>query len=98
MKSSSLGGRSEKNKKLPVFVFPEDLQFCVEDESTHKQILTIYNPYEFNIRFEGRVRDHLNTMKSKKLFSVGIHNTRIVFSGCGQHPLYNWGKPEQAPQ
>ena len=50
MKSSSLGGRQ---KKLPVFVFPEELLFSVEDESSHKQILTIYNPYEFNIQFQG---------------------------------------------
>ncbi|XP_064394216.1 motile sperm domain-containing protein 1-like [Halichondria panicea] len=49
MKSSSLGGRQ---RKLPVFVFPEELQFSVEDESSHKQILTIYNPYEFNIQFQ----------------------------------------------
>ena len=36
-----------------MFVFPEELQFSVEDESSHKQILTIYNPYEFNIQFQG---------------------------------------------
>ena len=42
-----------KDKKLPVFVFPEELQFLSEDESAHKQVLTLYNPYEFNIRFQG---------------------------------------------
>ncbi len=53
MKSSSLGGR--QSRKLPVFVFPEELQFSAQDETSHKQILTIYNPYEFNIRFQGRL-------------------------------------------
>lgn len=41
-----------KDKKLPVFIFPEELQFLSEDESAHKQVLTLYNPYEFNIRFQ----------------------------------------------
>jgi len=43
---------SRREKKLPVFVFPEELQFVAEDESAHKQVLTVYNPYEFNIRFQ----------------------------------------------
>ena len=42
-----------REKKLPVFVFPEELVFVSEDESAHKQVLTVYNPYEFNIRFQG---------------------------------------------
>lgn len=47
---------SRREKKLPVFVFPEELQFVAEDESAHKQVLTVYNPYEFNIRFQGVFR------------------------------------------
>lgn len=43
---------SSLRKKLPVFVFPEALQFVAEDESSHKQVLTVYNPYEFNIKFQ----------------------------------------------
>ncbi|XP_031554684.1 motile sperm domain-containing protein 1-like [Actinia tenebrosa] len=37
---------------LPVFVFPNTLNFYVKDQSTHKQILTVYNPYEFVLRFK----------------------------------------------
>ena len=44
------GGRRER--KLPVFVFPEELKFISEDEAAHKQILTLYNPYDFNIKFQ----------------------------------------------
>ena len=51
--SMSAKTERERHKKLPVFVFPEELQFSVEDETSHKQVLTIYNPYDFNIRFQG---------------------------------------------
>ncbi|XP_071520983.1 motile sperm domain-containing protein 1 isoform X2 [Panulirus ornatus] len=45
MQSSGLDGR------LPVFVFPQSLTFYVADQSTHKQIVTLYNPYDFHISF-----------------------------------------------
>ena len=47
-RNSSMG-----EKRLPVFVFPEELQFVSEDDSSHKQVLTLYNPYDFNIKFQG---------------------------------------------
>lgn len=37
---------------LPVFVFPTELVFYAEDQSTHKQVLTLYNPYEFALKFK----------------------------------------------
>lgn len=43
-----------RDKKIPVFVFPEDLKFVEGDSSSHKQVLTLYNPYDFNIKFEGQ--------------------------------------------
>ena len=46
------GGKREK--RLPVFVAPEELQFVGEDEASHKQTITVFNPYDFNIRFQGR--------------------------------------------
>ncbi|KAG0715140.1 Motile sperm domain-containing protein 1 [Chionoecetes opilio] len=45
MQPSGLEGR------IPVFVFPQSLTFYVGDHNTHKQILTLYNPYEFRIAF-----------------------------------------------
>jgi len=38
--------------KLPVFVFPTTLNFYVDDPTSHKQILTLYNPYEFTVLFK----------------------------------------------
>lgn len=43
---------SRSNKKLPVFVFPEELRIVRRDESTHKQVLTLYNPYDVSLKFK----------------------------------------------
>lgn len=52
--SSKVASHSKKKEKIPVFVFPEELKFIEEDQSSHKQVLTLYNPYDFDIRFEGK--------------------------------------------
>lgn len=41
------------NRKVPVFVFPTSLKFYVNSRQTHKQLLTVYNPYEFPVKFKG---------------------------------------------
>lgn len=53
MQSSGLDGR------IPVFVFPQALTFYVGDHTTHKQILTLYNPYDFRIAFSGESPSNL---------------------------------------
>jgi len=45
---------SEASKRLPVFVFPNSLEFFAEESSTHKQLVTIYNPYDFVVSFRGK--------------------------------------------
>lgn len=42
-------------KRLPVFVFPSSLTFFAEDSSTHKQMITLYNPYDLVVNFKGKV-------------------------------------------
>ncbi|KAL2079415.1 hypothetical protein ACEWY4_025159 [Coilia grayii] len=37
---------------LPVFVFPTELVFYEGQRSTHKRVLTFYNPYNFPLRFK----------------------------------------------
>ncbi|KAJ7303238.1 hypothetical protein JRQ81_012174, partial [Phrynocephalus forsythii] len=37
---------------LPVFVFPTELIFYADDQSTHKRMLTLYNPYAFALKFK----------------------------------------------
>ncbi|XP_018589009.1 motile sperm domain-containing protein 1 isoform X2 [Scleropages formosus] len=38
--------------RLPVFVFPTELVFYANEQASHRQVLTLYNPYEFIIKFK----------------------------------------------
>ncbi|XP_028653984.1 motile sperm domain-containing protein 1-like [Erpetoichthys calabaricus] len=38
--------------KLPIFLFPAELTFYAEDQTSHKQVLTLYNPYGFIVKFK----------------------------------------------
>lgn len=40
------------DQKVPIFVFPQSINFYLDDQTTHKQVLTLYNPYEFAVRFK----------------------------------------------
>lgn len=58
---------------LPVFVFPTELFFYADEQASHKQVLTLYNPYEFALKFKG------------ELFSMGpctFASVIVVFSVC----------------
>jgi len=50
--STVSGGGSVLDGKIPVFVFPVQLDFYFEDQTTHKRVVTIYNPYEFDVTFK----------------------------------------------
>lgn len=39
--------------KVPVFVSPQTLTFSLDDKSSHRQIITLFNPYDFPVRFQG---------------------------------------------
>ena len=39
----------------PVFVFPSTIEFYEDDPTTHKRVLTIYNPYDYEVAFKGTV-------------------------------------------
>jgi len=45
--ASNMGGPNR-----PVFVFPSNLDFYLEDQTTHKRVLTLYNPYDSDIIFK----------------------------------------------
>lgn len=40
---------------LPVFVFPAQLNFYVKDSTTHRHLITIYNPYDFVVSYQGKM-------------------------------------------
>jgi len=50
--SSAPGSSGILDGKVPVFVFPVQLDFYYEDQTTHKRVVTIYNPYEFDVTFK----------------------------------------------
>lgn len=53
--------------RIPVFVFPVQLDFYYDDQTTHKRVVTIYNPYEFDVTFKVKIRFDLRT----RFLSVG---------------------------
>jgi len=46
---------STDRRSLPVFVSPDKFEFVASDHSTHKQILTVYNPYEFPVLYKSKL-------------------------------------------
>lgn len=48
----SVGPKQKSDGRLPVFVFPTELNFYINDQSSHKQVLTLYNPYDFTVQFK----------------------------------------------
>lgn len=58
-------------QKCPVFVFPQSITFFLDEQSSHKQVLTLYNPYEFPVKFKGNIN------KTNESFSCFI-NFKII--------------------
>lgn len=52
--TSSSSSSSSTTTGFPVFVFPTSLNFYVDDSHSHKQCLSIYNPYDFSVKFKGK--------------------------------------------
>ncbi|KAI4480087.1 PREDICTED: motile sperm domain-containing protein 1-like isoform X1 [Polistes canadensis] len=77
-------------RKFPAFVFPADLKFYLEDQSSHKQILTLYNPYDFPIKFKVLctapnkyvVVDPEGTIKAKCCVDLVVRHTALLISNC----------------
>ncbi|CAK9830083.1 Motile sperm domain-containing protein 1 [Anthophora retusa] len=77
-------------RKLPLFVFPQSMTFFLNDQSTHKQILTVYNPYDFPITFKVlctapdkyKVVPPEGTIKSLCCVDIIVRHTHLVMSNC----------------
>ncbi|KZC09819.1 Motile sperm domain-containing protein 1 [Dufourea novaeangliae] len=77
-------------RKLPVFVFPQSITFFLDDQSTHKQVLTLYNPYDFPIRFKVlctapnkyKVVDPEGTIKARCCVDIVIRHTSPLLNNC----------------
>ena len=78
--------------KLPVFVFPSSLNFFTDDQSSHKQVLTLYNPYEFPLKFKGmsKILVHnvfIHVCLSRFIILHFVHKTTCLIFMC---MLENW--------
>jgi hypothetical protein len=61
---------SAELKSVPVFVYPTLLNFYTNDANSYKQILTLFNPYDFPIKFKGIIRLFLFIYKITKFFEI----------------------------
>ena len=68
--------------KVPVFVFPVQLDFYYEDQTTHKRVVTIYNPYEFDVTFKVMI---------KKIYAYWISMSKVL---CNNPKKYAVVEPE----
>uniref|UniRef100_A0A1B6LLY2 MSP domain-containing protein n=1 Tax=Graphocephala atropunctata TaxID=36148 RepID=A0A1B6LLY2_9HEMI len=81
---------SSGDGKVPIFVFPQTITFYLEDPTSHKQTLTLYNPYEFAIRFKVmctspkkfNVVDPEGSIKAKCFIDIVIRHSSISLANC----------------
>lgn len=77
--------------RLPVFVFPTSLSFYWDDQSSHKQILTLYNPYDFSLKFRVLatspnkyiVADSEGSIRPRCCVDIVIRHNAILSSNIG---------------
>ncbi|KAJ8281904.1 hypothetical protein COCON_G00044230 [Conger conger] len=50
--SAAVVGHPKSQDSLPVFLFPTELVFYAQEHSSHRRVLTFYNPYSFVLRFK----------------------------------------------
>ncbi|XP_075227801.1 motile sperm domain-containing protein 1-like [Lycorma delicatula] len=76
--------------KVPVFVFPYSINFYLEDKATHKQILTVYNPYECAVLFKVlctapkkyTVVDPEGSIKPQSCIDIVVRHNVVSPSNC----------------
>ncbi|XP_003730214.1 motile sperm domain-containing protein 1 [Strongylocentrotus purpuratus] len=96
-----------RDGKIPIFVFPTELAFYVDDRKSHKQVLTIYNPYDFPFRFKVlctaprkyNVVDSEGTVRPGCCVDILIRIKELSETGFGQRDkfrlnLYHHGQRE----
>lgn len=50
--SSEVPLSSASRSPFPVFIFPPSLEFYADDQGSHKQVLTLYNPFPCVLRYK----------------------------------------------
>ncbi|CAM1312168.1 MOSPD1 (predicted) [Pycnogonum litorale] len=75
---------------LPVLVFPNNLTFYVDDQSSYKQVLTLYNPYEVPLKYKVLctapkkyvVLDSDGVVKPRCCIDILVRHTSVMLSNC----------------
>lgn len=78
------------DQKVPVFVFPQSINFYLDDQTTHKQVLTLYNPYDFAVKFKVmctapnkyNVVDPEGSIKPRCCIDIVVRHNATTSSNC----------------
>lgn len=76
--------------QVPVFVYPTPITFYLEDQASHKQVLTLYNPYEFPIRFrvlctapnKYTVVDPEGSIRPRCCIDIVVRHNAVTLANC----------------
>nr|XP_022912129.1 motile sperm domain-containing protein 1-like [Onthophagus taurus] len=77
-------------RQIPVFVFPTMLKFYTSSKHTHKQLITIYNPYDFTIKYKVlctapnkyNVTDPEGSIRPQSCIDLVVRHTMPISANC----------------
>ncbi|KAM7376817.1 hypothetical protein PAMA_013542 [Pampus argenteus] len=89
------GGEIDGASPLPVFLFPSELLFDSEDRNSHRRVLTLYNPYTFNMSFKMlcttpslyRVVEAEGSVRAKSCIDLVVRHLNVS--------THNWGRRDR---
>lgn len=77
---------SSADGEIPVFAVPNSINFYADDPDQHKQIITLFNPYKFPVKFKVlsncpkryAVADNVGTLKPKCCVDIVVRHTAVL--------------------
>uniref|UniRef100_UPI00358EC4EB motile sperm domain-containing protein 1 isoform X2 n=1 Tax=Myxine glutinosa TaxID=7769 RepID=UPI00358EC4EB len=95
----------EAGGRLPVFVFPTELVFYADDQASHKQVLTLYNPYDFPLCFKVlctapsryNVAEAEGTVRAQCRVDIVIRHRAVTSAHINLHDTFRLIIGEQGP-
>lgn len=91
-----MAGETGGVSPLPVFLFPSELIFYCEDRSSHRRVLTLYNPYNFNLSFKMlctapslfRVVEAEGSVRAKSCVDLVVRHLDVSRRHCGRRDRF----------
>ncbi|KAM6949209.1 motile sperm domain-containing protein 1-like [Aplochiton taeniatus] len=89
-------GETTPPSPLPVFLFPTELLFYAAQRSSHRRVLTLYNPYSFNLSFKMlctapslyRVVDAEGSVRAKSCVDLVVRHQEVSLRHCGRRDCF----------